>query len=134
MPVSEAGESAVRRIRVQPGQEQIASLDFVGLSYAPGNVLRYQYRLGNDAWSAPIESRSVHYGALASGQYLFAVRAVNSDGEASPVPATVEFQVVPPLWRQVWFQAILLAVGIGGIVVVIRVRASRLIEIERVRL
>src|ERR1035441_1855663 len=104
-PVSEAGESSIRAVEVQPGQELI-QFDFVGLSYAPGNVLRYQYRLGDDAWSTPIESRSVHYGALAPGQYRFAVRALNSDGEASPAPATVEFRVELPFWRRAWFQAI----------------------------
>ncbi len=132
MPVSDSGEPSVRGIELQPGQDQI-EFDFAGLSYAPGNVLRYQYRLGDDAWSAPIESRSVNYGALAPGKYRFAVRAVNSDGEFSPEPATVDFRIAPPLWSRTWFQAILLAAGIGGIVIVTRIRASRLIEIERVR-
>ena len=131
-PVSEAGESSIRQVLVQPGQEHI-QFDFVGLSYSPGNVLRYQYRLGNDAWSTPIGSRSVHYGALAPGQYRFEVRAINSDGETSPTPATVDFRVTPPLWRRAWFQGILLAVGIAGVVSVLRVRAARLLEIERVR-
>lgn len=132
LPISDSGESAVRGIEVLPGQEHI-EFDFVGLSYAPGNVLRYEYRLGDDAWSAPIESRSVHYAALAPGRYLFGVRAVDSDGVLSPKPATVEFLVLPPLWSRAWFQALLLAAGIGVTFVTIRVRASRLIEIERVR-
>ena len=131
-PVSEAGESSIRQVEVKSGQEQL-QFDFVGLSYSPGNVLRYQYRLGDGAWSAPIESRSVHYGALAAGQYRFEVRAINSDGEASPTPATVEFLVAPPLWRRAWFQGILLAVTMAGAVWVHRARVARLIEIERVR-
>ena len=131
-PVSEAGESSIRQIEVQPGQEQI-QFDFAGLNYSAGNVLRYQYRLGEDAWSLPIESRSVHYGALAPGRYRFAVRAIDSDGEASPAPATVEFRVTPPLWRQPWFQGIFIALAIAGAVSVHRLRAARLIEIERVR-
>jgi signal transduction histidine kinase len=105
----------------------------VGLSYSPGNVLRYQYRLGDEAWSAPIESRSVHYGALAPGQYRFAVRAINSDGGASPAPATVEFRVVPPLWQHAWFQGLLIAVAVAGSIWVHRARVARLLEIERVR-
>jgi signal transduction histidine kinase len=122
----------MRGAEVKPGQEHV-QFDFVGLSYSPGNLLRYQYRLGDDAWSAPIESRSVHYGALAPGQYRFAVRAINSDGEASPVPATVEFQVTPPVWQRAWFQGILLAVAIAGAVWIHRARVARLLEIERVR-
>jgi ligand-binding sensor domain-containing protein len=131
-PVSEAGESSIRQVEVQPGQENI-QFDFVGLSYSPGNVLRYQYRLGDGAWSTPIESRSVHYGALAPGGYRFAVRAVNSDGSASPAPATVEFRVVPPLWQHAWFQGMLLAVAVAGSIWVHRARVARLLEMERVR-
>jgi len=117
---------------VQPGQQHI-QFDFVGLSYSPGNVLRYQYRLGDDAWSTPVDSRSVHYGALPPGRYRFAVRAINSDGEASPAPATVEFRVAPALWRRAWFQGILLVLMIAGVVWVHRARVARLLEIERVR-
>ena len=132
IPISDEGEAAVHRIEVQPGQEQM-EFDFTGLGYAPGNILRYQYRLGGDDWSAPIESRTVHYGALAPGKYTFAVRAVDSDGGISPIPATVEFRIAPPLWSRTWFQGLLLAAGISGIVAVQRVRTSRLLEIERVR-
>ena len=119
-------------MEVRPGEEHI-QFDFAGLSYAPGDVLRYQYRFGDDAWSAPIDSRSVHYGAIAPGAYRFAVRAVNSDGDASLAPATVEFQVIAALWRRAWFQAMLLAVAIAGALATYRVRAARLLEIERVR-
>ena len=131
-PVSEVGESIVRQVRVEPGQEHI-QFDFVGLSYSPGNLLRYEYRVGDGAWSAPIESRSVHYGAFEPGDYRFEVRAINSDGEASPAPAVVEFRVVPPVWRRAWFQGILVAVALAGTVWVQRLRAARLVAIERVR-
>jgi len=131
-PVSEAGEASVHQVVVQPGQEHI-QFDFVGLSYSPGNVLRYQYRLGDDPWSAPIASRSVHYGALPPGEYRFAVRAVNSDGEASAAPATVDFLVAPPLWRRAWFQGMLTALAIAVAVSLHRVRVARLLAIERVR-
>ena len=132
VPVSEAGESSLGQVEVPAGQQHL-QFDFVGLNYSSGNVLRYQYRLGNGAWSEPIGSRSVHYGAMAPGRYRFEVRAINSDGEASPVPATVEFRVAPPLWQRVWFQGILLAVALAGSVWVHRARVARLLEIERVR-
>jgi len=131
-PFSEAGESSIGPVEVPPGQQHL-QFDFVGLSYSSGNVLHYQYRLGNGPWSTPIESRSVHYGSLMPGRYQFQVRAINSDGEASPVPAILTFRVAPPLWRQVWFQGILLALAIGGAAWVHHARVSRLLEIEMVR-
>jgi ligand-binding sensor domain-containing protein/signal transduction histidine kinase len=132
-PVSEIGESQVHGIEVLPGQEDI-QFDFVGLSYAPGNVIRYQYRLGSDAWSAPIDSRSVHYGAIAPGSYRFMVRAITSDGQASEPPATVEFRVIPALWRRTWFQGLLVTVAVASAMWVQRVRAARLLAVERVRM
>jgi hypothetical protein len=131
--VSEAGESSIQGVEAAPGQEHI-QFDFVGLSYSPGNVLRYQYRLGEDGWGAPIRERTVHYVSLAPGNYRFEVRAINSDGEASATPATVEFAVIPPLWRRAWFQGVLLTMAIGGAVCVHRARVARLLEIERVRM
>jgi ligand-binding sensor domain-containing protein len=92
-PVSEAGESSIRQVEIPPGQQHI-QFDFVGLSYSPGSVLRYQYRLGDDEWSTPIDS---------------------------------------PLWRRAWFQGILLALAITGVVWVHRARVARLLELERVR-
>ena len=131
-PVSEAGESNVGELQVKAGQEHI-QFDFVGLSYASGNVLRYQYRLGDGAWGAPIESHSVHYGALAPGAYRFSVRAVNSDGAASPAPATVQFHVAWPIWRRAWFQGLLIVLCVTGVATAHRVRSTRLLELERVR-
>jgi signal transduction histidine kinase len=89
--------------------------------------------LGDGAWSAPVESRSIHYGALAPGQYRFAVRALSADGEVSPQPATVEFSVIPALWRRTWFQGLLVTLAIAGSLWVQRMRTARLLAIERVR-
>jgi ligand-binding sensor domain-containing protein len=130
--VSEAGESSIRSVEVQPGQEQI-QFDFVGLSYAPGDVLRYQYRLGGENWSNATDSRSVHYGVIAPGTYRFEVHALNSNGEVS-LPATVDFRVVPALSKRLWFQAILLAMAITGALWLYRVRRARSLEVARVRM
>jgi ligand-binding sensor domain-containing protein len=51
--VSDVGETEVRGVRVEPGRGPLR-IDFVGLSFAPGERMRYQYRLaGVDRdWSA----------------------------------------------------------------------------------
>lgn len=66
-----------------------------------------------------------HYGALPPGEYRFAVRAINSDGDSSPAAATVEFRVVAAFWRRAWFQAILFFAAIAGTLLVHSARASR---------
>jgi signal transduction histidine kinase len=109
-------------------------IDFVGLSFAPGDTLRYQYKVeGADKdWSAPTERRSVTY-RLAPGRYRFFVRAVNSDDAVSSSPATVTFRILPPLWERWWFLA-LIATGLTlTLYRLYRYRVARLMEIERVR-
>ena len=90
-----------------PLQNQL-QIDFVGLSFESGDVLRYQYRLaGADAdWSAPSEQRSVTYASLSPGHYVFNVRAVNSDGIVSAHPAAMSFTILRPLWQRWWFLAL----------------------------
>ena len=55
---------------IAPDQNQV-QIDFVGLGFGSGEVLRYQYRLdGADAeWSAPGLQRTVTYASLAPGRY-----------------------------------------------------------------
>ena len=133
-PVSQLGETDVPRLDLRPSQNQL-NIDFVGLSFGPGEALRYQYRLeGADKdWSPPGVERSVNYANLAPGQYRFLVRAVNPEGLPSVAAATVTFTILPPVWRRWWFLA-LAATMIGlAIYAAHRSRVARLVELERVR-
>ena len=105
--ISDLGQSAVSGLRLPQSPLRV---NYVGLGFLPGQALRYQYMLeGADRdWSAPTDQRTVIYARLASGSYRFLVRAVTGDGVSSPQPASVEFTVLPPVWRSWWF---LLACG-----------------------
>jgi signal transduction histidine kinase len=132
--VSSLGEAEVLLPDLAADQNQL-QIDFVGLGFAPGEVLRYQYRLeGADAdWSAPIEQRTVNFARLAPGRYRFLVRAVNSDGTASLAPAMITFTILRPIWQRWWFLSlVILAVGLG-FYSLYRYRVSRLLELGRVR-
>jgi signal transduction histidine kinase len=133
--VADVGETEVRGLRVAPGRGPLR-IDFVGLSFAPGERLRYQYRLaGVDRdWSAPAEQRSVVYGRLASGSYRFEVRAMNRPGLVSPTPASVTFTMLPPVWLSWWF---LTAAAAGAALLIYAAheyRVRQLVEVERMRL
>src|SRR5262249_29166621 len=83
-PISVRGEADISLADLVPDRNEL-QIHFVGLSFASGEVLRYQYRLeGADKdWSTPVEQRTVNYARLAPGKYRFLVRAVNSDGVVS---------------------------------------------------
>ena len=133
-PASDLGETQFTIPELGPNRNHLP-FGFVGLSYAPGEQLRYQYKLeGADRdWSAPTEQRRVLYAGLAPGSYRFWVRAINSDGTPSPQPAVVAFRVAPPVWRRWWFLAN--AVLASGVAVygLHRLRVAQLVAVERVR-
>ncbi|MGH9940517.1 MAG: ligand-binding sensor domain-containing protein, partial [Blastocatellia bacterium] len=133
-PVSAVGEDDISLPDLSPGENQL-QIDFVGLSFAPGESLRYQYRLeGADVdWGAPTEQRTITYAKLSPGRYRFLVRAVNSDGVLSPYPASVSFKILSPIWRRWWF--ITMAGALAGAVAcaVYRYRVAQLVALERVR-
>src|SRR5438045_7024294 len=87
------------RLADLPASANQLQIDFVGLGFAPGESLRYQYMLeGADRdWGAPTAQRTVTYARLAPGHYRFLVRAVDADGQVSPAPAAVSFRVLPPV-------------------------------------
>jgi signal transduction histidine kinase len=133
-PVADVGQPEIQGLRIKPGEGPMR-IDFVGLSFAPGESLRYQYQLSgvDKDWSAPTDQRTVVYGRLASGEYHFQVRAINSEGMISPMPAGVVFTMLPPVWQTWWF---LLAASLATASLAYaayRYRIQQLLRVERVR-
>ncbi|MBI3950450.1 MAG: hypothetical protein HY314_08360, partial [Acidobacteria bacterium] len=132
--VSALGESTVALPDLAADKNQL-QIDFVGLSFALGESLRYQYKLeGADReWSPPTDQRMVNYANLAPGRYRFLVRAINSDGVATPTPAMISFTILPPLWQRWWFLMGVAAFVAGAAYLAYRYRVAQLTKLERVR-
>jgi two-component sensor histidine kinase len=133
-PVSELGEVSV------PGAEfgwnrNSVQIDFSAIAFQSPDQLTYQFRLegAEGGWSEPTPDSTVHFSNLAPGRYRFLVRAINSDGAASPAPAAFPFTISPPPWLRWWFQA-----GIAGMVLGLgylghKLRLERQLAMARVR-
>jgi two-component sensor histidine kinase len=133
-PIFELGETQLGELKLAPDENQL-QVEFVGLDFRPGAVLRYQYKLegGNWDWSPPTSERTVNYAGLAPGAYRFLLRAVTSEGISSPKPAVLEFTILPPLWRRWWFIGLeVLLVGCL-IYAIYRYRVRQLVAVERIR-
>jgi ligand-binding sensor domain-containing protein/signal transduction histidine kinase len=133
-PISEIGETAVSGFSLASNQNQV-QIDFSGLGFAPDD-LSYQFMLeGSDlGWNPPTLQRTVNYASLSAGSYRFLVRAVNASGSAISAPASVAFQVLPPLWRRWWFYALMGTAALSLIHAAYRYRLSTLLTLERIRL
>ena len=133
-PISELGETHIAGLDLPSGRNGV-EVEFFGVDFSPTSRLHYQYKLdsADQNWSPPTAQRSVNFARLAPGSYRFLVRAVNTDGVSSPQPATVEFNVMKPLWARWWFIATMaLAAGIAAYGTY-RYRVVQLIRLERVR-
>jgi two-component sensor histidine kinase len=130
--ISALGERALALPDLAADQRDL-QIDFVALSFAPGEVLKYQYRLAGADWSAPSAQRSVTYARLSPGHYTFQVRAANSDGMISAPPATMTFTILRPVWLRAWFLA-LVACGLTATAYALyRYRVGRLLEVVNIR-
>jgi ligand-binding sensor domain-containing protein/signal transduction histidine kinase len=132
--VSPLGETEIALPELASDKNQL-QIDFVGLSFASGESLRYQYKLeGTDAdWGTPTEQRTVILASLSPGKYKFLVRALTSEGAVSPQAAAVSFTVLPPIWQRWWFLALTAALLICAAFALYRYRVARILELANVR-
>ncbi|MBC7849892.1 MAG: histidine kinase [Chitinophagaceae bacterium] len=81
------------------------NFSYVALDFANQRSVRYFYKLeGLDTnWIDAGEARSITYGNLSPGQYVFQVRAVNGKGTASQRAALFSFTITAPFWKSIWF-------------------------------
>ncbi len=134
-PLNELGTPEIAGLELNSSQNNL-QIDFSSLSLAHAPLLRYQYKLqGIDRdWSTPTDQRTVHYANLASGKYLFLVRAIDSGGSTSSQPASVRFRILQPLWWRWWFLTLVASAIACVVTLLYRYRVSHLLEIERVRI
>jgi ligand-binding sensor domain-containing protein/signal transduction histidine kinase len=133
-PVSYVGKERISQLELRPSENQL-QVDFVGIDYEPGDILRYTYKLepADADWSPPRSQHAVNYAALSGGKYHFLVKAVTSDGLESTVPAEIDFTVLPPVWRRWWFESAALALAIAGVFAAHRYRVAQAVSLERIR-
>lgn len=90
--------------------------------------MQFSYRMDGRDWSPFLMEKNTMFLAVGSRNRVFEVRARDKDLNVDPTPATLEFTVVPPVWRQPWFVG-LMAVLVG----VIGVQAARILQRNRHR-
>lgn len=80
----------------------------------PRPNLQYSWRVDDADWSAYTHDTGAQLPSLDSGTHTIQVRARDADFNTDPTPATMTFQVLPPVWLQPWF-ILLMLVLTGGI-------------------
>ncbi len=92
----------------------------------PPEELRFAWRLDGGDWS-PYTTATTHtFLELSDGDHTLEVRARDRDLNVDPTPAVARFTVVPPVWKQAWFLAL-----VGGLLAAVAVQTTRVIRRER---
>ena len=70
--------------------------------------LMFSYKLDNEEWSPYIKENHFTFINLKNGKYTLQVKARDLDLNEDPSPAIIEFEVLPPVWKQTWFLFLML--------------------------
>ena len=115
IPVGVGGRSPLSKTvsyttRMRLSHEQNAlSLEFSALSYRNPASNRYRYKLEplENTWhEAGSDERLATYTTLPAKLYTFYVQAATSRGGWSEPGVRLEIEILPPLWRTAWFEAL----------------------------
>ena len=97
-------------------RDAVVTLQFAALDFTGPAENRYSYRLeGFDTdWVDAGATRQATYTNLDGGNYVFHVRAANSDGRWSDTPLSLHVRVAPPPWAT-WWARTLYGLGMAAI-------------------
>jgi len=113
--------------------QSIFTLEFAALSYTLPEKNMYAYKMENfdDDWNYVGTVRTATYTNLDPGEYIFKVKASNSDGVWNDQPASLVIRIIPPWWRTWWFRVFAIAVLVGTGVGYYKIRTGSIQEQNR---
>lgn len=104
-----------------------------GWSTTAEEHLEFSWRLNRGDWSPFSRETSVLLDDLSAGDYVFEVKARDSDWNVETTPSRAEFNILLPLWQRPWFMLVCVAVAVALISLIwllfkTRVRAAIALE------
>ncbi len=96
-------------------RDYVLSIEYAALDFKAPSLNQYSVMLeGFDSdWSPPSRRTRSTYTNLDPGEYVFKIRAANSDGVWSQQPRTLSITVTPAIWATLPAKALYLAVLVG---------------------
>ena len=117
-----------------PHSQNHLTFGFIGISFTVPEKVYYQFKLEgfDDDWSPVSKATSATYSNLSPGTYTFKVKACNNSGIWNKEPVTYCFTILTPFWRQWWFYALCILVGVMGVYGSIKIRTRSLERGQRI--
>ncbi|NOZ47092.1 MAG: histidine kinase, partial [Chlorobi bacterium] len=105
-------------------KHRVISIQFASLDYANPKNNKYAYRMKGleSQWNYVNNRQYVTYTNLPAGDYLFEIKATNSDGIWNENVKTLQIIISPPFWQTTWFYLLIAAIIVLLILVYIKMR------------
>ena len=121
-----------------PYRNNDIAISFTGINLTHGKDNVYAYRLdkGNrksGSWMYMGHQREIRLANLAPGSYHLYIRAASNGNEWSPDIAHMDFMVITPFTRSIWFYMLLVFVAMGVVYGWYRYRMFQLVKLEYMR-
>lgn len=115
------------KIKLKYNQNFI-SFEFAGLDYSVPEKNLYSFTMENldKNWSLSSNRRYASYPGLAPGNYVFRVKASNSQGIWNDKGTSFFIEITPPFYKTVWFYLICVVSAIIAVFAFINYRTIRL--------
>ncbi len=111
------------------------SIDYTGIHYSNPARNRFSYILENydTGWRDVGLQRTAYYPNLPPGNYVFRVKAANSNGVWNEDGISMRILINPPWWRTIWAYLLYGLLFAGAVYVIDRSQRRRLVRKERER-
>ena len=105
-------------------KESVISFSFAALVYLHQNECEYAYMMEGfeKQWNYVGNKNEANYTNLDAGDYIFRVKASNSDGIWNEEGISIKIHISPPIWEEWWAQLLFFTFIIATIVLFIQLR------------
>lgn len=119
--------SEIEQVVLQHNQNYIG-IKYAGINYVNPENNRYAYRLdglADETWHEVGKERIANYTNLDPGEYVFRVKAANSDGVWSEEAVLLHIKIRSPLWKTGWAYTLYTFVALTSVFFILRFVRSR---------
>jgi signal transduction histidine kinase/DNA-binding response OmpR family regulator/sugar lactone lactonase YvrE len=119
-------------------EQSVFTISYAAINYTRSENNKYAYYLEGfeEDWNYVENTKTATYTNIASGDYVFKVKAANNDGVWSKKPASLKITILPPWWISNWalFSYLLLILLFSYLayrIINARIIEKRMIKFER---
>jgi signal transduction histidine kinase/ligand-binding sensor domain-containing protein len=126
--------SNLNEIRLTYNQNNI-SIDYTGIHYANPAKNKFAYKLENydSDWREVGPLRTANYYGLPPGNYIFRVKAANSNSVWNETGASIPITITPPWWKTWWAYTFYGLLFLLFVFLIDRIQRKYIIEKERIQ-